>query len=282
MTDFPTDPSAWDVAAERARLAVRLPDARSQPGAPVGEAADILAMSLPPYATACPNPDLVAWLTATEPTGKRDRKYVDPGPFTTDISEGKSSLFYKAHSYPTKVPHPAIMRFLLHYTEPGDVVLDGFCGTGMTGVAAQACGAPAGDVRREIEAEMGDVRWGPRRAVLGDLSPAATFIAAGLNLPIDAKAFDRRSGEILDQFEAEWGWMYRTTDESGKDRPLEYVVWSQVFTCPACAGPVVFYDEAFDPMTGRVVEPFHCPSCGKELTKKGLQRRKVPIPGLLT
>ena len=188
MTEYPTDVSSWDIAAERDRLASQLADVRSQPGAPLGEDADVLAMSLPPYATACPNPDLSDWLTATEPVGHADRKYVDPGPFTTDISEGKSSLFYKAHSYPTKVPHEAIMRFLLHYTEPGDLVLDGFCGTGMTGVAAQACGAPTGAERREIEHEMGEVRWGSRRAVLADLSPLATFIAAGLNLPINAES----------------------------------------------------------------------------------------------
>jgi len=32
------------------------------------------------------------------------------------------------------------MRYILHYTQPGDIVFDGFCGTGMTGVAAQLCG----------------------------------------------------------------------------------------------------------------------------------------------
>ncbi|WP_343409334.1 DNA methyltransferase [Candidatus Amarolinea dominans] len=31
------------------------------------------------------------------------------------------------------------MRYILHYTEPGNVVFDGFFGTGMTGVAAQMC-----------------------------------------------------------------------------------------------------------------------------------------------
>jgi hypothetical protein len=276
VTD-PTNLSSWDIAAERDRLASRLTAVRSQPGAPLGEDSDVLAMSLPPYATACPNPDLATWLRATEPVGLADRKYVDPGPFTTDISEGKSSLFYKAHSYPTKVPHEAIMRFLLHYTEPGEVVLDGFCGTGMTGVAAQACGAPSTAERREIEDEMGEVRWGPRRAVLADLSPSATFIASGLNLPIDAKAFDRRSAEILDQFELEWGWMYRTNDERGHERQLDYMVWSQIFTCPACAGAVVFYDVAFNPRTGHVEDGFRCQSCGKELTKGALEPRKVPI-----
>lgn len=273
MTEFPTDPAAWDVVAHRKRLAERLPELRALPGAPLGDDADILAMSLPPYYTACPNPDLVDWLVATTPEGHDDRKYVDPGPFATDISEGKSNLFYKAHSYPTKVPHPAIMRFLLHYTEPGDVVLDGFCGTGMTGVAAQACGTPPTSLRRAIEAEMGDVKWGPRRAILSDLSPAATFIAAGLNLPVDAKAFDRRSAEILDEFEAEWGWMYKTTDERGRERTIDYVVWSEIFTCPTCAGAIEFYSAAYIPTTGKVRDSFRCEHCGTEVSKTTLQRR---------
>jgi DNA modification methylase len=281
VTDFPTDPSTWDVAAQRKRLAKRLPELRALPGAPIGDDADILAMSLPPYYTACPNPDLADWLVATTPEGRDDREHVDHGPFTTDISVGKSSPFYKAHSYPTKVPHQAIMRFLLHYTEPGDVVLDGFCGTGMTGVAAQACGTPPISLRREIEQEMGPVKWGPRRAVLSDLSPAATFIAAGLNVPVDAKAFDHRSAEILAEFQAEWGWMYLTTDDKGKEHPLDYVVWSEVFTCPTCADPIVFYDVAYRPTTGRVDPSFNCPSCGTELTKDTLQRRTVGTRSLV-
>jgi hypothetical protein len=56
------------------------------------------------------------------------------------VSEGKNDPIYNAHSYHTKVPHKAIMRYILHYTQPGDIVFDGFCGTGMTGVAAQMCG----------------------------------------------------------------------------------------------------------------------------------------------
>lgn len=281
MTDFPTDAQDWDIAAHRQRLSSQLTSLRGQPGAPLGDDEDIVSMSLPPYYTACPNPDLGAWLEETKPDGYDDREYVDPGPFATDISEGKSNPFYKAHSYPTKVPHPAIMRFLLHYTEPGDVVLDGFCGTGMTGVAAQACGMPPNDLRRTIEDEMGEVRWGRRRAVLSDLSPSATFIAAGMNLPVGAREFDHRSAEILEQFEVEWGWMYKTTDERGRERTIDYTVWSEVFSCPSCAGPIVFYDEAFDPRTGRVSDSFRCPSCGQELNKDRLERRKVSVRSLV-
>jgi hypothetical protein len=90
--------------------------------------------------------------------------YADPGPFTTDISEGKGSLFYKAHSYPTKVPYQAIMRFILHYTNPGDVVLDGFCGSGMAGLAAQRAASQTQKQEQKLRlswAKFAGARGGP-------------------------------------------------------------------------------------------------------------------------
>lgn len=74
--------------------------------------------------------------------GKASGLSLPQGAFATDVTEGKYDPIYKYHPYPTKVPHKAIMRYILHYTEPGDIVFDGFCGTGMTGVAAQMCGDP--------------------------------------------------------------------------------------------------------------------------------------------
>ena len=79
------------------------------------------------------------------------------------------------------------MRYILHYTEPGDIVFDGFCGTGMTGVAAQMCGNPEADLefKLQIEKEMQDIKWGTRKAILNDLSPIATFIAYNYNNKFD-------------------------------------------------------------------------------------------------
>ena len=275
-----------DAAAEAARVQTareelrrRLPEMRSQPGCPQGSDEDIVAMSYPPYYTACPNPFIADWVAGLDRPGHDDR--ADPGPFAADVVEGKGNAFYKAHSYPTKVPHPAIMRFILHYTRPGDVVLDGFAGSGMTGVAAQACANPEPRIRRAIEDELGadSVEWGARRAILGELGPSATFIAAGMNLPIDGNAFDAASQAMLDRFESEYGWMYRTTVTPQKGRPFEanidYVVWSEVCTCPHCGGEVVFYDAAFDPDTGRVDNEFYCTSCGAALGKRALERRLI-------
>lgn len=268
-----------DVEAARKDLGSRLPALRRLPGCPRGSDEDILAMSYPPYYTACPNPFIADWLDGLDRPGDDGRN--DPGPFAADVVEGKGNAFYKAHSYPTKVPHPAIMRFILHYTRPGDVVLDGFAGSGMTGVAAQACGNPDPKVRRSIEAEMGaeNIEWGARRAILNELGPSATFISAGVNLPIDGDAFDQASRALLDRFTGEYGWMYRTTvtrsDGETFEAEIDYVVQSEVFTCPHCGSEVVFYDVAFDYETGRVDDQFCCPSCGAALKKRTLERRLI-------
>jgi len=127
-------------------------------------------------------------------------------PFAVDVSVGKMDPIYKAHSCHTKVPHLAIVPSILHYTEPGDVVLDGFCDSGMTGMAAQWCGPVPESCRRDLEVlwekEGRDrSKWGHRRVVLGDRAPTATFIAANYNLPFDVDEFARAAGHILDEVE---------------------------------------------------------------------------------
>ena len=90
----------------------------------------------------CPNPWIQKCINAWE-NQKNKEIEVTPyrrEPFATDVREGKNNPIYNAHSYHTKVPYKAIMRYILHYTNPGDVIFDGFCGTGMTGIAAQMCG----------------------------------------------------------------------------------------------------------------------------------------------
>ena len=250
---------------------------KDQVGFPHGEIEDILNLSDPPYYTACPNPFIPDFI-------KHYGKPYDPNapyskePFAVDVSVGKTDPIYKAHSYHTKVPHLAIVPFILHYTEPGDVVLDGFCGSGMTGVAAQWCGSAPESYKRDLEASWEKEgrekpKWGPRRVVLGDLAPAATFIAANYNLPFDVDEFAQAARKVLDEVAEEIGWMYETLHTDGKTKGrIEYTVWSEVFTCPDCAGEVVFLEQALDPETKRVRETFPCPHCGAELDKRKLDR----------
>ncbi len=250
---------------------------KDEVGFPHGEIKDILNLSDPPYYTACPNPFIADFI-------KQHGKPYDPNvpynrkPFAVDVSEGKTDPLYKAHSYHTKVPHLAIVPSILHYTEPGDLVLDGFAGSGMTGVAAQWCGCALKDYRKEIEERfrtdgLSKPAWGTRRVILNDLAPAATFIAANYNLPFDVRAFAKAGRQLLAEVDKELGWMYETLHTDGKTKGrIKYTVWSEVFTCPECSGGVIFLDEALDPETQRVRECFPCPHCGVELTKKRLDR----------
>ena len=246
-------------------------------GFPHGEVDDVLALSDPPWHTACPNPFLGAFAEAFgrphDPAEPYRRK-----PFAVDVSEGKTHPVYRAHGYHTKVPHLAIVPSILHYTEPGDLVLDGFAGSGMTGVAAQWCGSAPEDYRKSLEAlwsaeGFGKPRWGARHAVLNDLSPAAGFIAANYTLPFDVAAFADAGRALLDELEAELGWMYETLHTDGETRGrIDYTVWSEVFSCPECAREIVFLEEALDRASGRVSEVFACPGCDSLMNKNNLER----------
>src|SRR5258708_2585699 len=71
-------------------------------------------------------------------------------PFVSDIGEGKNDPIYSAHSYHTRVPPRAIIPYILHSAEPGDLILDPFCGSGMTGVAGLMCEAPPADILASV------------------------------------------------------------------------------------------------------------------------------------
>ena len=255
------------------RLKEKLPKLRKRPDFPHGEDEDIQRMSDPPYYTACPNPFLADFVAHYGRPYDPDEEY-HREPYAVDVSVGKTDKLYRAHPYHTKVPHLAIVPSILHYTKPGDVVLDGFCGSGMTGVAAQWCGTAPKSYRKELEARWKSEgreapEWGARRAVLGDLSPAATFIAANYNIPFDVNEFAEAARKLLDDVKEEVGWMYETLHSDGKTKGrINYTVWSEVFSCRECAGEVVFLDAAMDSETGRITKHIECEHCGAVATKE--------------
>ena len=280
---FANDEERREYFLEKLRDRLKDPDFRSIEGFPIGEDEDILALSDPPYYTACPNPFLAEFVGYYGRPYNPEEPY-HREPFAVDVSEGKTDQLYRAHGYHTKVPHRAIVPSILHYSKPGDLVLDGFCGSGMTGVAAQWCGTAPASYREELEGRWEaegwePPEWGARRAILGDLSPAATFIAANYSLPFDATTFNETAGRLLEKAGAEVGWMYETlhTDRKTKGR-INYTVWSEVFSCPECSGEIVFLDEALDERTKRTRSKFPCPHCSAELTKDNLKRFFETLP----
>ena len=132
----------------------------------------------------------------------------DRPPFAEDIKEGKNDRTYNAHSYHTKVPPRSIIPYILHYTRPGDVILDPFCGSGMTGVAAQMCANPPEDLLAQFP-DLKD-RLGPRACIMNDLSPAACHIAYNYNTPVDVDALQCEFERIKAAVQDEFAWLYGT------------------------------------------------------------------------
>lgn len=256
----------------RAELRKKLPELKQIEGFPIGEDDDIINLSDPPYYTACPNPWLNDFIeewekekVELEKEGKRKANLEVKTPYAADVSEGKNNPIYMAHAYHTKVPHPAIMRYILHYTQPGDIVFDGFCGTGMTGVAAQLCGSE-NDVKA-LKEENAPI--GVRHGICSDLSPIASLIAATYNLKFDPKAFERKALRILEQVEKELGWMYET-EVDGKKAKINNTIWSDVFICPSCSNELVLWNETVDLDKEIMKDSFPCPYCGNTCSKKNM------------
>ena len=291
---FPNDEERRDYYLNILREKLKDPEFRKIEGFPIGEDDGILTLSDPPYYTACPNPFIEDFINLHGKPYDPESDNYKREPFASDVSEGKNDPIYNAHSYHTKVPHKAIMRYILHYTEPGDIVFDGFCGTGMTGVAAQLCGDKRvveslgykvdkdGEIYQQDIDEHGKQVWsaisklGARQAILNDLCPSATFIAYNFNTPLNQNDFELQVKRILDDVQKECGWMYETLHSDSKTRGrINYTVWSDVFVCPECTKEVVFWDAAVDKEERKVLGEFPCPHCGASSTKRNMDRAWV-------
>ena len=179
--------------------------------------------------------------------------------FPGNLVAGKNTHVYDAHTYHTKVPPQAIIQLIEHYTRPGGLVLDPFCGSGMTGVAALKAG---------------------RRPILSDLSPAATFIAMNYVTPVEARAYVCAVDDILAALKDEELKCYGThCRKCGKLVPMEYMVWSYGMRCQYCDQEFVLWDVARDERPNvresKIRTEFDCPHCGKRLVKRQLRRTQL-------
>lgn len=254
-------------------------------GFPIGSDEDIIALSNAPYYTACPNPFIEEFIRENGTPYDEATDNYHREPFAADVSEGKYDPLYKLHSYPTKVPHKAIMKYIKHYTMPGDIVLDAFCGTGMTGLAAQSCGIN----NYESDWLLGEAEshlFGMRKAVLFDLSPTATYIAHNYNSYVDTDKFFSIAEKILSGAESKFSWTSKTSykapmgNEANYGR-INYTVWSRVFICPHCGEKIVLWnatvDYDIDKAIGSVAKIFNCKKCGIELDINKLITAKEPV-----
>lgn len=229
------------------------PNFRKQEGFPIGSDEFILGISDAPYYTACPNPWLSEFISdwASQKSSNIAKVQRTCEPFVADVSEGKNDPIYNAHSYHTKVPHKAIMRYIEHYTRPGDIVFDGFCGTGMTGVAAQLTN---------------------RHAILCDLSPLATFLASNFCTTTTAEVFSNEAKKIAEKVDSEVDGIYRI-DGGHRD----FTIYSAVVVCENCQHQFDQWTESFDKKTKEIRTKICCPQCNSPISSKTMKHAKTTV-----
>lgn len=182
-------------------------------------------MSIGPKTRCRPNPTLPAFAQ----NHARERPYeeatdaYDVGPFAETICTTKQSPIYALHGYHLgKKPHDAIRAHVRHFTRPGDLVLDPFCGSGSTALAAL------------LE---------KRKAIAIDASPAATFIARYYVTRIDPDDLTRRFEAMVGRVRDELAWLYATTcHRCGGPAVLHYVIYSNTYICPVCGASVSLFE----------------------------------------
>jgi DNA modification methylase/DNA-directed RNA polymerase subunit RPC12/RpoP len=301
----------------RNELRKKLPELKKIEGFPIGDDEDIIALSDPPYYTACPNPWINDFIEEWEREkkvkyGRDENEDYHREPFAADVSEGKNDPIYNIHTYHTKVPPKAIVKYLLHYTNPGDIVFDGFSGTGMTGVASKLCSdeKTIKSLGYSID-EKGNIvdnndksiayKFGERKAILNDISPISTFIASNYNSNINIKEYNAIAQQIYNRASNEYGWFFYTLREDCLSKlddlvreienietiedlkeffisnenlfgKINYVVWSDVYICPTCATEIVYWDSAYDKEKGKVYDVIECKKCGSKYKKNQLER----------
>ena len=196
-----------------------------------------------------PNPNLRAFVEQhlkERPYDAATDDYNVPA-FDKPIETTKATAIYNMHTYWSKKPHDAIRQYIRHYTKPGDLVLDPFCGSGGTALAALMEG---------------------RKAIAIDRSPAATFITKNYCTPVDIDELQKAFEELKRKVKPEIDWLYETKcDRCGGKATTAYTVYSQVFQCPRCLEKVPLFDcvEAQGTtVKGKPKKISACPHCYKK------------------
>lgn len=206
----------------------------------------------------------------------------------------RSGIFFNTYAYPTKIAPESIAVYIAMHTNPGDTVLDSFSGSGATGLAAQMCEHPTRNMLSIAEKLGVNPKWGPRNAVLYDISTYGTFAARVMTCPPPSALFAEAAEKLIRDVDAELGYLYQTQDDQGQTGTIRHVIWSSVLTCHQCGNDFTFYEGMVTWNPLKINSNGRCPHCGAPVSSGGnaystneiyddllgesiVSRRRVPV-----
>lgn len=242
-----------------------------------------------------------------------DTPYEVSKPLAKNIKAAKNTVVYGAHSYHTKVPPEGIIPYIKHFTKPGDVVLDPFSGSGMTGVAGLL-------LDRESREEA-------RKFILNDLGPAAIHISYNHNTYCDPVELRNAFNELLVSCEKKIRRLYRTwepldtspakveilkllskadlkkaqktklldgsvrldlkiknTNISLIEADVNSTIWSESYVCSGsfkgnvCGNELTVWDNGFDQVKGTAKAEITCTKCRTKHSRASFGRAIESVP----
>lgn len=138
---------------------------------------------------------------------------------------------YLMHKYWARKPHNIVGKYIETYSKEGEIVLDPFCGSGVTAVESLKLA---------------------RKAIALDLDPMSVFITRMTAMPVDLEEFRKT---------------YNTIKENVKKRILSYYVT----TCRRCKSEVIathFIWEVENDFELPTKVWYKCTNCGRELLQR--------------
>lgn len=155
---------------------------------------------------------------------------------------------YRMHRYFARRPYNVISRLIEHYSKPGDIVVDPFCGGGTT-------------VAEGLRLK--------RKVVGVDFNPMATFITRCEVMDLDPRDVETTLEWIAELTKEEINMLYQTPcPQCGAEATTNWTKWSVVYICPHCDHPAVA-SEAEKLGPGK----YECTGCGQAFKVTGLSRK---------
>jgi DNA modification methylase len=189
-------------------------------------------------------------------------------------SERKGPL-YNAFSYPTKIDAESIAVFIATHTNPGETILDPFGGSGTTGIAAKLCANPT-EKMKSIANDLGiKPSWGPRNAVIIEISTVGAFVAEVMTNPPDPGEFADAAKQLIQESSQDLSWMYTAKGPDGKLGKIRHIIWSEILITPCCKSTISYWDACvkFEPL--EIKEIFNCPKCHIQIESKKCHRKTI-------
>ena len=146
---------------------------------------------------------------------------IDKKPIQETIKAKSHTAQYKMHKYFARRPYNVFNNLIKYYTNEGDIVLDCFCGGGVT-------------IFESLQLD---------RKVIGvDINPLATFITEMQIQQVDIKKLEQFLYSFYEEIKNELEKLYYI-DICGEKSIIEWMEWAYEVKCPYCGEKIILSEE---------------------------------------